>query len=78
MWLIDDVCCSLCDVLFSEFRDLDVEILFGVSIWYQIFVGGNVKNLGLFDLFGMIDLLQVIELVGGYVDVGWCNWFVLL
>lgn len=75
---IDDVRRSLRDALSSELRDPDVEILPGASIRHQIFVGGNVKNPGLFDLPGTIDPLQAIELAGGYADAGRRNRLVLL
>ena len=61
----DEVAAALRDLLASELRDPDLDVVATEFGSQKVFVGGEVREPGMFDLPGQIDPYQAIVMAGG-------------
>ncbi|MFN7167591.1 MAG: polysaccharide biosynthesis/export family protein [Pannonibacter sp.] len=61
----DEVAAALRDALSSELRDPDLDVVATEFASQKVFVGGEVREPGMFDLPGQIDPFQAIVMAGG-------------
>lgn len=65
---VDEVRLDFMEALSSELKNSDVEIIATEYASQQIFVGGEVREPGVFELPGQIGALQAIVTAGGFTD----------
>ena len=75
---VEDVRFSVQAAMADELNDPDIDVLLVTTASQRVFVGGEVRQAGMFELPGQIDPLQAIIMAGGLTDRGEARTVILM